>query len=49
MCSKVTQDVGMVMRSGSSWRLVGMKDKTTVGVTWNTVVGKTPNLIAYCV
>ena len=49
MCSKVTQDVGMVMCSGSSWRLVGMKGTTAVGVTWNTLVGKTPNLISYLV
>ena len=49
MCSKVTQDVCMVMRFGSSWRLLGMKAKTAVGVTWDTLVGETPNLISYFV
>lgn len=49
MCSKVTQDICMVMHFGSSWHSMGMKRKTVIGVTWTTLVGKTPNLIFYCV
>lgn len=48
MCSKVTQDICMVMHFGSSWHSVEMKGKTDTGVTWNTLVGETPNNFLLC-
>lgn len=47
MCSKVTQDICMVMHFGSSWHSMGMTGKTVIGVTWNTLVGK-HRIIFYC-
>lgn len=47
MCSKVTQDICMVMRFGSSWHSMGMTGKTVIGVPWNTFMGK-HQVIFYC-
>lgn len=48
MCSKVTQDICMIMHFGSSWHSMGKTGKTVIGVTWNTLVGK-HQIIFYCV
>lgn len=46
MCSKVTQDICMVMHFGSSWHSLGTEGETVVGMTWSTLVGTIP--IFYC-